>query len=155
MNSDFSVAIHALVYLSHRKCYLSSEVLAKNVCTNPVRVRRVMSRLVKGDFVQTREGLEGGYCLARPAQEIYLDQVAHAQEVCFVSTTWKTGDTQQQCLIASGMGSMMDRLYGRLNDLCMQELSHITLAQVEEKLFEGKALQETTPCGRTHLPKAE
>ncbi len=151
MNSDFSVAVHTLVFLSHRNCWLCSEVLAKNVCTNPVRVRRVMSRLVKAELVQTREGLEGGYRLARPAGQITLEEIAQALEVRFVSTTWKTGDVQQECLIASGMGPLMDRLYGRLNQLCLQELAHITLAQVEQKLLEGKTLQKEPPCGRTDL----
>ena len=34
MNSDFVVAVHALVYLKHKKAKISSEELAKNVCTN-------------------------------------------------------------------------------------------------------------------------
>lgn len=37
MKSDFIVAVHALVYLSHRGCLASSEELAENICTNPAR----------------------------------------------------------------------------------------------------------------------
>lgn len=45
MKSDFSVAVHALVYLSVKGCTLSSDALADNICTNAARVRKVMARL--------------------------------------------------------------------------------------------------------------
>ena len=35
MDSSFNVAVHALVYLHHKDCLLSSEALAENICTNP------------------------------------------------------------------------------------------------------------------------
>lgn len=38
MTSEFNVAVHALVYLSHRGGTLSSEELAQNICTNAARV---------------------------------------------------------------------------------------------------------------------
>ena len=37
MKSDFSVAVHALVYLSVKGCTLSSDALADNICTNAAR----------------------------------------------------------------------------------------------------------------------
>ena len=45
MNSDFIVAVHALVYLNHKADIVSSEALAKNICTNAARVRKVMAPL--------------------------------------------------------------------------------------------------------------
>ena len=42
MQSDFSVAVHALVYLSVKGCTLSSDALADNICTHAARVRKVM-----------------------------------------------------------------------------------------------------------------
>ena len=42
MDSSFNLAVHALVCLSHSGRSLSSEALAKNICTNPTRVRRVL-----------------------------------------------------------------------------------------------------------------
>ncbi|MFR5902988.1 MAG: transcriptional regulator, partial [Neglectibacter timonensis] len=35
MTSEFTIAVHALVYLNHKAQLLSSEALAKNICTNP------------------------------------------------------------------------------------------------------------------------
>ena len=62
MNSDFVVAVHAMVFLHHKAETVSSEMLAENICTNPVRIRRVMARLKKAGLVETREGrTQGGY----------------------------------------------------------------------------------------------
>ena len=43
LNSDFCVAVHGLVYLKHKNDMVPSEELAKNICTNPARVRKVMA----------------------------------------------------------------------------------------------------------------
>ena len=47
MTAEFTVAVHALVYLHHRGGWLSSEELAQNVCTNPARIRKIMAKLKK------------------------------------------------------------------------------------------------------------
>ena len=68
MDSSFNLAVHALVCLSHSGRSLSSEAQAENVCTNPTRVRRVLTGLKKAGMVETRESLDGGYRLtADPA----------------------------------------------------------------------------------------
>ena len=51
MNSAFCLAVHALVYLHHRGELVSSEELARNICTNPARVRKVMAGLKKAGLV--------------------------------------------------------------------------------------------------------
>ena len=61
LNSDFCVAVHGLVYLKHKNDMVPSEELAKNICTNPARVRKVMARLKRAGLVQTKEGKVGGY----------------------------------------------------------------------------------------------
>ena len=59
MNSDFVVAVHAMVFLHHKAETVSSEMLAENICTNPVRIRRVMARLKKAGLVKkTGDGIK-------------------------------------------------------------------------------------------------
>ena len=81
MKSDFSVAVHALVYLSVKGCTLSSDALADNICTNAARVRKVMARLKKAGLVGAREGSEGGFCPQVPPAELTLDRVAAAVDM--------------------------------------------------------------------------
>ena len=41
MNSDFTIAVHSLVYLAYLPDHMaSSESIAENVCTNPARIRK-------------------------------------------------------------------------------------------------------------------
>lgn len=135
MTSEFTVAVHALVYLNHRQEHISSEVLAKNVCTNPARIRKVLAKLKKAGFVATKEGIDGGYRFLREPQEIDLRQVADALEVRFVNSSWKSGDEHMECLIASGMSGILDGIYGELDQACRQRLERITIADIDRQIF--------------------
>lgn len=134
MTSEFCVAVHALAYLNRHPWTVSSETLAENICTNPARVRRVLSGLKKAGFVEPREGAEGGYRLCRPPEEITLAGVAKALGVQFVGSSWHSGDPDMACLIASGMAGVMDGLYGELDRLCYDRLEGLTLAHIDRRL---------------------
>ena len=130
MNSDFCVAVHALVYLNRRGCVLSSEELA--------RVRKVLARMKKDGLVETKEGSSGGgYRFAKGAGEVSLAQVARALEVRFVSTSWHSGSQEVKCLVATGMAQVMDALFDDLDGRCMARLEEITVEQVDRKLSGG------------------
>ena len=135
MDGSFSLAVHALVYLSHKGGSVSSEELARNICTNAARVRRDMAGLKKAGLIETHEGQDGGYCLRADAGTLTLQQVAQAVQATFVGCTWHSGDTNLECAISSGMADVMDELYQRLNEQCGSFLSEITIADIERKLF--------------------
>lgn len=138
MNSDFSVAVHALVYLNHKDCVLSSDELAKNVCTNPARVRKVLARLKGAGLVATHEGNTGGYQLAVDGKSLNLKQIAQAMDARFVSSSWQSGDLEKECLICSGMGQYMEDLWEEMNQLCLSKLEAITVEEIEEQLLARK-----------------
>ncbi len=135
MNSDFCVGVHALVYLSHKNCCLSSEELAENICTNRVRVRRVMGRLGKAGLVDTKSGSEGGYTIARKAEDITLAEVADALDTRFVSSGWQSGNLDNECLVSSGMGPMMDSILDELDEGCRARLRQKTIGGLEGQIF--------------------
>ena len=135
MNSEFSVAVHSLVFLNHRGTTLSSEELAKNVCTNPARIRKIMAKLKKAELVATKEGIDGGYHFIRDPSTVTLREVSEALEMRFVSATWQSGDTDMKCLIASGMAAIMDDIYGQLDQLCQVHLDGITIQMIENLIF--------------------
>ena len=134
MNSAFCLAVHALVYLHHRGELVSSEELARNICTNPARVRKVMAGLKKAGLVETREGSEGGYRFAGEPESLTLDRVAAAVDARFVAARWRSGSLDQHCLVASGMADVMDGLLGELDDRCHTYLSTVTLAELDRRL---------------------
>lgn len=135
MTSEFAIAVHALVILSHRKTVVSSDVLAENICTNPTRVRKVLSRLKKAGMVETKEGAEGGYHLATAAAGIHLRAVADALDVAFVTAAWKSGNSEMSCLISSGMAGVLDELYADLDTKCREQLAGITIVDLEGQIF--------------------
>lgn len=138
MTSEFAIAVHALVFLNHKQDTVSSEVLACNVCTNPARIRKVMAKLKKAGIIRTKEGLEGGYHFDKDPATINLRQICDALEVNFVSASWKSGDEEMNCMIASGMAGIMDDIYGDLDEMCRKRLESITILSIEEKIFKDK-----------------
>lgn len=135
MNSDFTVAIHALVCLAHSGKVLSSEDLAGNICTNPARVRKVTSKLKKAGLVATKEGSIGGCRFSGDPEKLTLAQVAAAMGVTFVEAAWHSGSQDKDCLICAGMAGLMDNLFAELDGLCKAHLSRITIADLERRLF--------------------
>ena len=135
MSSEFSVAVHALVFLNHKGAILSSEALAKNVCTNPARVRKVMAKLKKAGLVFTKEGVDGGYQFVLNPAEVTLRQISEALDIRFVSASWQSGDTDMNCLIASGMADIMNSIYAQLDQGCKERLEQVTIQTIDDKIF--------------------
>lgn len=140
MNGDFAVAVHALVFLYHRQETLSSDTLAWNICTNPVRVRKVMAKLRKAGLADAREGkIDGGYKSLVSGGDIRLSQVLHAIEEKCVTPSWRPGGDEADCLISSGMAGALDEIYDILNENCVKQLDAITIADVSKRIFSGSS----------------
>lgn len=141
MTSEFAVAVHGLVYLNQRKTTTSSEELASNVCTNPARVRKVMAKLKKAGIIATKEGLEGGYHFVQDPSKVNLKMICDALEVNFVSSSWKSGNQNMACMVASGMSGVMDEIYEDLNELCRSRMEEMTIQDIQEKLIRNQLIQ--------------
>lgn len=139
MNSDFVVAVHGLVYLNHKGCIASSEELAKNICTNPARVRKVMAKMKKLKLISTKEGTEGGYCPQKKLGQTTLADIAKALDSKVVELKWHSGCDDMKCLVSSGMASVMDEIFTQLDENCKARLNKITIKQLEKQLFLKKS----------------
>jgi Rrf2 family protein len=112
MNSEFIIAVHSLVLLAYRpEGMASSEEIAANVCTNPVRVRKVMSCLRKNGFVDTREGPGGGYKLYQRPEQITLADVYRSLAAGSLAPSWCSGDPEKDCVVSSNMGEVMNAVF--------------------------------------------
>ena len=79
MNSQLPIALHILGYLASAKGKaITSEALATSYGTNPVVLRRVLSKLKHAGLVRTQRGAGGGSVLARKSSEINLRQAYEA-----------------------------------------------------------------------------
>lgn len=135
MTSEFSVAVHALVFLNHKSEVVSSENLAQNVCTNAARIRKIMAKLKKAGLIETKEGIDGGYIFQLHSRDVNLCMIAEALGVVFVSTSWKSGNAEKDCLIASGMADVLDDIYMDLDQTCHARVKEITIADLDKKIF--------------------
>jgi Rrf2 family protein len=139
MNSEFIIAVHSLVLLAHRPDGMaSSEEIATNVCTNPVRVRKVMSCLRKNGFVDTREGSGGGYKLSREPGEMTLADVYRALAAGSLAPSWCSGDPTSECLVGSNMGEVMNAVFCGADQQLETYFGSITIGQMLSRL-EAKA----------------
>jgi DNA-binding IscR family transcriptional regulator len=135
MTAEFSVAVHALVYLDHVGRLTSSAELADNICTNPARVRKVMAQLHRAGLVEAKEGKGSGYEALPDTGSITLGAVQRALGEEPVSVHWRSGDVDRACQVCSGMAGAMDRVYDRLNTACDAVLDDITVGEVSAGLF--------------------
>ncbi|WP_373233225.1 Rrf2 family transcriptional regulator [Cohnella sp.] len=135
MNSEFVIAVHSLILLAHRPDGMaSSEEIASNVCTNPVRVRKVMSCLRKNGFVDTREGSGGGYKLSREPDGITLANIYRALAAGSLAPSWCSGDPEMECVVSSNMGEVMNSVFCGADQHLEQYFEAITIGQMLSKL---------------------
>ena len=135
MTAEFPTAVHALVYLGHKGCTISSAELADNICTNPARVRKIMAKLCRAGLAKATEGRSSGYASVAGYEKITLRAVAAALGEEPVCIGWRSGDIDRECLISSGMAEEMDKIYARLNGRCMEELGKITVESVSDDVL--------------------
>jgi Rrf2 family protein len=145
MNGEFIIAVHVLAYLAnHLQRNISSEELSRSACTNPARIRKVMSELRQAGLVETRSGSEGGYLLKVPQEKISLLQVLHAVGAQVVKPGWRIDHPDKNCLISTGMGAVMDNLAADLDAACCQKLQQQTISDISAQLFHRKGESHAT-----------
>lgn len=135
MNSEFIIAVHSLVLLAYRPDGMaSSEEIATNVCTNPVRVRKVMSCLRKTGFVDTREGSGGGYRLSRQPDSVTLADIYRALASGSLAPSWCSGNPEQDCVVSSNMGEVMNAVFCGADRQLELYFETITIGQMLSRL---------------------
>lgn len=135
MNSEFTIAVHSLALLANRPDHMaSSELIAKNVCTHPARIRKIMSILRKHGFVKTKEGIGGGYILNCDPQEVTLAQIYRTVSSGTLKPHLCTGDPEESCLVSSNMHCVMDEIFNEAEVYFAKYLDQITIQSVLEKI---------------------
>jgi Rrf2 family protein len=135
VNSDFTIAVHSLVYLAYLPDHMaSSEVIAKNVCTNPARIRKMMSSLRNHGFVSTKVGIGGGYILDCNPQVVTLAEVYRIVSQGMLKPHWCTGDPEQTCVVSSNTQVVMDQIFSGAEIHLETYFGNMTIATVLEKI---------------------
>ncbi|MGI6315588.1 MAG: RrF2 family transcriptional regulator [Christensenellales bacterium] len=135
MTAEFIVAVHALVFLHHKGCCQSSEVIAENICTNPARVRKVLGKLRTAGLVEAHGRQGGGYRFLGDAGSVTLAGILEAVGENVVHLSWRSGKNCAECPISRGMGPLMDEVLEGVETACRAELGSTSLAQLSCRLF--------------------
>lgn len=137
MNSEYTIAVHSLVYLaSLPERMANSEMIADNVCTHAARVRKVMALLKRSGYVKTKEGIGGGFQLNCLPEEVNLGEMYRI--VCFGSLkpSWCSGNPETDCAVASNISGVMDSIYLDVEQQVAKYLSNWTIQDVLQRVHE-------------------
>ena len=93
------------------------------------------AKLKKKELIATKEGQNGGYHTSMKAADVNLAMIYDALEIEAVCASWKSGNPDMNCMVASGMADIMDDIYGQLNEVCREKLRRITIADIDNKIF--------------------
>lgn len=132
MTSDFSVALHILGFLTATDGKpLTSEILAETYGTNPVVVRRVLSKLKEAGLVLTQRGTGGGSVLARDSKGITLRQVfesVHEKSAILPRPPGETG------IVSEVLSNYVDSLFTQAEAALLADLERTTISEMDEEV---------------------
>lgn len=131
MNSEFTVAVHCLIFLYLREDKMAnSEQIACSVTTHPARVRKVLSLLRKQGYVSTKEGVGGGYQLNIKLDDISLGDLYRLFARGSLQPGWCPGSDNSPCLVSSNIHSAMDLIFTGGEQRLEQYFDEIKLSEV-------------------------
>jgi Rrf2 family protein len=132
-NGRFAIALHILTLLEKAKGeLLSSEYLAGSININPVLVRKELSNLRNHGFVGSKEGKNGGCCLALPSDQITLGDVYQSvKQVLLLGN--KKNSPNPKCPIGKDINKHLDDLYQDTETVLINQLNKETLADFSKK----------------------
>jgi Rrf2 family transcriptional repressor of oqxAB len=121
----FRLAVHGLVILAETGDVCSSVMLARDLKAHAVFLRRVMAQLVQARIVVAREGRDGGYRLARPAESITLAEVYRA-----VKAAEPPDETPAHQCGNAPVEQALDEVAAEVEQCLLQFLNRRTIASV-------------------------
>ncbi|MEM9160382.1 MAG: Rrf2 family transcriptional regulator [Verrucomicrobiota bacterium] len=132
MRSDFAISLHIMGFLTASNgTPLSSQVLAETYGTNPVVIRRLLSKLNFANLVTTQRGVGGGSILARDPSAINLRDI-------YLAVTEKPGFLPRYPVREHGpssvIGAYINTLLESVEEDALIRLSEINICEMDEKV---------------------
>jgi Rrf2 family protein len=133
MNTQFSIAVHALAAIAYYESAFTSEALANSVNANPIFVKRILVKLSKAKLVTTTVGKSGGYDLARSPKSISLLDIHNAVNPpsAFAIHTYAKS---KGCVVSCNIKEVMGEVLVGTQKAVENDLRRTTLADVASKI---------------------
>lgn len=114
---------------------VSAQNLAMSTRVPPATVSKLLKKLLKSGLLVSVQGMKGGYRLARSASEITVADIITAVDgpIGLTLCSSSEGDCalEQLCFVRLG--------FKRINDVILQELAKVTLAEIAHPNLMGVA----------------
>lgn len=132
VNSDLAIGLHIVGFLTSRQGEpLTSELLADTYGTNPVVIRRVLTKLQRAGLIATRRGIGGGSTLAREPSAINLRQVYEAVTDNAQLLRRHPGHDSG---VAQILGSYINELCSEAEAALLERLESVTAEQLDAEV---------------------
>ena len=131
-NSQYNVAIHICVYMQHggREHY-PSQAIADSVGTNPVVIRRLISRLKEGGIVGSIAGAGGGFYLQKPAKDINLWEI---YQIMQEKDLFHQPKVNGECPVSCNMWTVVEDTFKKAELAMKPVLSKVTIAELAQNM---------------------
>lgn len=135
-DSRLSGVLHVLLHMAEQDGPVTSEVLAKAMCTNPVVVRRIMGGLRDQGYVRSEKGHGGGWSIACDLKRVTLRDV---YEALGRPTLLAIGNRSEApgCLVEKVVNAALDDACRDAEALLLSRLGDVTLARLSADFHRG------------------
>lgn len=107
---------------------ISSSQLAEWLNANPTLVRKLLKTLGEHGLITSQLGRNGGVCLSRPADEIFLKEIYEAS--IEDKKLWTPRPNLPQiCVVSTNFEEYFETISDRMEDAVLDSLAGISLAQ--------------------------
>lgn len=133
-NSRFAVATHTVAVMAYfGKQFVTSEMIAGSVNTNPVVIRRILSALTKAGLCESQTGKMGGSRLARKPSEINLFEIYRAVETeGFFALHAKPAN--KKCPVSCNIKTLLSNVFQNCDQAVEKTLKKTTVADLVSDL---------------------
>ncbi|WP_428697362.1 RrF2 family transcriptional regulator [Stappia sp.] len=143
-DSRLSGVLHVLLHMAEHDGPVTSEVLARAMCTNPVVIRRIMAGLRERGYVRSEKGHRGGWRIARDLSEITLRDVYDALGR---PSLFAMGNRNEApgCLVEQAVNTALDSAFQEAEALLLARLGEVTLAALSAEFHAGLVARRGAP----------
>lgn len=151
INSQFVVATHIMALLAGHKLYMpeytyvNSEMIAESVNTNPVVIRRILSKLRDADLVVSKSGPNGGSEIARQPSKIKLSEIYEAVDDKGTLFHMHYGQPNRFCLIGGHIQESLKETLENAEESLKKVLSKKSLLQIANDILERAGIDTVQP----------
>ncbi|MEM7132880.1 MAG: Rrf2 family transcriptional regulator [Chloroflexota bacterium] len=129
-----TTAIHILTALAYSQPELvNSEYLSTSLQTNPGLVRRMLSKLVKANLVESVKGKHGGYRLVHPTESIDLKMIYEAIDAGPLLRSFEK-EPFALCPVSCQIGGVLCDVYEDLEDALLAKMADMPLSNIVNQI---------------------